>query len=114
MGAYRENLRLKAGPGRSGSAVLHVTVTTPLPPGVQFTSPAEGATVNGTITVAASLTGGGTAPFTWTVKVDNTTQIFTSTGSATSISFAWNTTTVPDGPHTLNVSVQDSTGATAS
>jgi hypothetical protein len=41
------------------------------------------------------------------------TQVFTSTGSATSISFAWNTATVPDGPHTLNVSVQDSTGTTA-
>jgi hypothetical protein len=48
------------------------------------------------------------------VKVDNMTQIFTSTGSATSISFAWNTATVSDGAHTLNASVQDSTGATAS
>src|SRR6266403_2068121 len=113
-GPHTLNLTVQDGAGRTATAVLHVTVTTPLPPGVQFTSPAEGATVNGTITVAASLTGGGTAPFTWPVKVDNTTQIFTSTGSARSISFAWNTTTVPDGPHTLNVSVQDSTGAPAS
>src|SRR6266403_4825625 len=113
-GPHTLNLTVQDGAGRTATAVLHVTVTTPLPPGVQFTSPAEGATVNGTITVAASLTGGGTAPFTWTVKVDNTTQIFTSTGSARSISFAWNTTTAPDGPHTLNVSVQDSTGAPAS
>jgi len=113
-GAHTLNLMVQDGAGRTANAVLHVTVVTPPPMGVQFTSPAEGATVNGTITVAASLTGGGTAPFTWTVKVDNTTQIFTSTGSARSISFAWNTTTVPDGPHTLNVSVQDSTGAPAS
>jgi hypothetical protein len=114
-GAHTLNLMVQDGAGRTANAVLHVTVFTPGPPAIQITSPAEGATVNGTITVAASLiTGGGTAPFTWTVKVDNTTQIFTSAGSARSISFAWNTTTVPDGPHTLNVSVQDSTGATAS
>src|SRR5439155_13733623 len=107
-------LMVQDGAGRTANAVLHVTVTDLPPPMVQITTPAEGATVGGTITVAASLTTAGPAPFTWNVKVDNTTQVFTSTGSATSISFAWNTTTVPDGPHTLNVSVQDSTGATAS
>jgi len=113
-GARTLNLMVQDGAGRTANAVLHVTVTDLPPPMVQITTPAEGATVGGTITVAASLTTAGPAPFTWTVKVDNTTQIFTSTGSATSISLAWNTTSVPDGPHTLNVSVQDSTGATAS
>ena len=113
-GPHTLNLTVQDGAGRTATATRHVTVAIPPPIGVQFTSPAEGATVGGTITVAASLSGGGTGPFTWTVKVDNTTQIFTSTGSPTSISFAWNTTTVADGPHTLNVSVQDSTGAPAS
>ncbi|HEY3097594.1 MAG TPA: Ig-like domain-containing protein, partial [Methylomirabilota bacterium] len=113
-GAHTLNLTVQDGAGRTATATRNVTVTSPPPIGVQFTSPTEGATVGGTITVAASLSGGATAPFTWTVKVDNTTQIFTSTGSPTSISFAWNTATVADGPHTLNVSVQDSTGATAS
>jgi glucose/arabinose dehydrogenase len=113
-GPHTLNLTVQDGAGRTATATRNVTVAPPQPPGVQFDSPAEGATVGGTITVAASLTGGGTAPFTWTVKVDNSTQIFASTGSARSISFAWNTSTVPDGPHTLNVSVQDSSGATAS
>ncbi|PYN04026.1 MAG: hypothetical protein DME02_22415, partial [Candidatus Rokuibacteriota bacterium] len=113
-GPHTLNLTVQDGAGRTATATRHVTVAIPPPIGVQFTSPAEGATVGGTITVAASLSGGGTGPFTWTVKVDNTTPIFTSTGSPTSISFAWNTTTVADGPHTLNVSVQDSTGAPAS
>src|SRR6266404_3669283 len=113
-GARTLNLMVQDGAGRTANAVLHVTVTDLPPPMVQITTPAEGATVGGTITVAASLTTAGPAPFTWTVKVDNTAQVFTSTGSVTSISFAWNTTTVPDGPRTLNVSVQDSTGATAS
>jgi hypothetical protein len=111
-GAHTLSLTVQDGAGRTATATRHVTVAVSGPPGVQITSPAEGATVNGTITVAASLTGG-RAPFTWTVKVDNVTQIFTSTGSATTISFAWNTTTVTDGPHTLNVTVQDSTGASA-
>jgi Bacterial Ig domain len=111
-GAHTLNLTVQDAAGRTATAARHVTVVVSGPPGVQFTSPLEGATVSGTITVAASLSGG-TAPFTWTVKVDNTTQIFTSSGSATSISFAWNTTTVADGAHTLNLSVQDSTGASA-
>src|SRR6266403_1800562 len=113
-GAHTLNLMVQDGAGRTANAVLHVTVADLPPPVVQITTPAEGATVGGTITVAASLTTAGPAPFTWTVKGGNTAQVFTSTGSVTSISFAWNTTTVPDGPRTLNVSVQDSTGATAS
>jgi glucose/arabinose dehydrogenase len=113
-GPHTLSLTVQDGAGRTATATRNVTVAPPPSPVVQITSPTEGATVGGTITVAASLASAGPTPFTWIVKVDNTTQIFTSTGSPTSISFAWNTATVVEGPHTLNLSVQDSTGVTTS
>jgi hypothetical protein len=113
-GAHTLNLTVQDGAGRTANAMRHVTVVPEVPPSLQITSPAEGATVGGTITVAASLASGGSAPFTWTVTVDSTTQIFTTSGAARSISFTWNSATVADGPHTLSVSVRDSTGTTVS
>ena len=110
-GSHTLGLTVQDGAGRTATATRQVTVPTEVPPALQITSPAEGATVGGSVTVAAGLAGG-TAPFTWTVKVDNTTQIFSQSGPANTISFSWNTTTVASGPHTLNVSVQDSAGIT--
>ena len=54
------------GAGRTANAVLHVTVTDLPPPMVQITTPAEGATVGGTITVAASLATAG--PRLWSFR----------------------------------------------
>jgi hypothetical protein len=87
---------------------------TVLPSGftASITSPPEGATVNGTQTVGMAVGGGGTAPFTYTLRVDST-QVFTQATSATSTSFTWNTATVPDGARTLTLTVTDSASRTA-
>jgi len=80
-------------------------------PTAAFTSPAAGATVSGTVGVGMAA-GGGTAPYTYRLTIDGV-QVFTTTTSATSASHAWNTTTGPDGSHTLGLTVTDSTGAAA-
>jgi Domain of unknown function (DUF1929)/Glyoxal oxidase N-terminus/PKD domain/Bacterial Ig domain len=72
-----------------------------------ITSPPDGATVQGTQTVGLAVSGGGTAPFTYALKVD-ATEIFRTTSSGTTASAAWNTATVPDGTHTLTLTVTDS------
>ena len=77
-----------------------------------FTSPADGATVNGNVTVGMSASGASGFSNTFTLSLDGT-QIFSNTTSSTTQSFTWNSTTVPDGVHTLGLTVRDANGATA-
>jgi hypothetical protein len=76
-----------------------------------ITSPPAGGTVNGTQTIAMSV-GGGAGPFTYALTVDGV-QVFTTTTAATSTTYAWNTATVADGAHTLELRVTDATGQRA-
>ena len=78
------------------------------PPNASFTSPAAGASVTGTVTVGLKATGG-TAPYTYRLTIDNL-QVFTTTVSATTSSYSWNTTTYVNGGHTLALTVTDSRG----
>ena len=55
---------------------------------------------------------GGRAPYTYRLTVDGS-QVFTTTSSATSAAFTWNTATATDGPHTLGLTVTDAGGASA-
>jgi len=84
----------------------------PAPLVASFTSPAEGATVSGTVSVGMSQTGASGTPIAFTLTVDGA-QVFATSGSATTASFGWNTTTVNDGTHTLGLTVQDGAGRTA-
>jgi PKD repeat protein len=93
------------------SPPTHTVTVQPPSFGALITGPPGGATVNGTQTVALSV-GGGTGPFTYALRVDGT-QVFTTTQAATSTTYAWNTATVPDGPHTLGLTVTDATGQQA-
>ena len=96
--------------GNTGSTTITVTVSnagSPPPPlTASFTSPAAGATVNGTVTVGMSASGG-TAPYTYTLTLDGS-QL----ASGASNTYAWTTTTTANGGHTLGLTVRDSTGAT--
>jgi hypothetical protein len=76
-----------------------------------FTSPAAGAHVNGTVSVGLAAAGG-TPAYTYRLAVDGT-QMFSSTTSAASTSYAWNTTGVADGAHTLSLTVTDTAGGSA-
>lgn len=53
------------------------------------------------------------APYTYRLTIDGA-QVFTSTVSATTASYSWNTATATSGSHTLGLTVTDSTGAASS
>ena len=100
---------------RSASASRVVTVqngSTSTPLAASFTSPAAASTVTGTVTVGLAASGG-TGPYTYRLTVDGT-QVFSTTTSAGTTSFAWNSTTVANGSHTLGLSVTDATSASTS
>ncbi len=102
--------------GNSGSTTRALNVQNagggPAPLVASFTAPADGATVSGTVGVGMSETGASGAPIAFTLTVDGT-QVFATSGSATTASFGWNTMAVADGTHTLGLSVQDGGGRTA-
>ncbi len=93
----------------SGSVVVTVQNGTSPPLGAAFSSPAAGATVGGTVSVGLAASGG-SPPYTYRLAVDGT-EVFSSTTSAASTSYAWNTTTVANGGHTLSLTVTDAAGA---
>jgi hypothetical protein len=112
-GAHRLDLTVQDGGGRTASATRNVTVASPAPLTASFTSPAEGATVSAPVTVGMSESGG-TGTITWTVRLDGgATPIFTTSGSASTASFTWDSSTVAPGAHRLDLTVQDGAGRTA-
>ena len=101
--------------GNTGSASLSVTVangTTPPPPlTARFTSPANGATVSGTVTVGMEVGGASGASNTFRLTIDGTLAS-TQTVAGTTASFAWNTSALANGSHTLALSASDAAGRT--
>jgi hypothetical protein len=104
--------------GNSGSTTRAFNVqnagggTAPPPLAASFTAPAEGATVAGTVTVGMSASGASGTPIAFSLTVDGT-QVFATSGAATTASFSWNTASVGDGAHTLRLTVQDGAGRSA-
>jgi outer membrane murein-binding lipoprotein Lpp len=78
----------------------------PTPPSLRVTSPPEASTVNGTVTI--SWNESGQSLVHTTVTIDGVPNI------ATGNSFLWNTTSLPDGEHTVDVNVTDTGGFSAS
>ena len=74
---------------------------------VAFAAPADGASVQGTVTVTAVATGGASG-FVYTLSSDGAPIAGAGTGSA-----AWDTWALANGPHTLAASVTDGAGDTA-
>ena len=110
-GAHQLQLTVQDGGGRTATATRNVTVAAPL--SASIPSPTEGATVSGTVPVNMSETGG-TGTITWTLRLDGgTTPIFTTSGTASTITFNWDTSTVAPGTHRLDLTVQDGGGRTA-
>jgi Bacterial Ig domain len=77
-------------------------------PTVTITEPPEGATVSGTVTIAASAADD--RGVTQVQFLVDGVGIGTDTNGADGWSLAWNSTTVPDGPHTLTARATDTAG----
>jgi hypothetical protein len=73
-----------------------------------FSSPAAGATVNGTVNVGLTASGGSGSGYTYTLAVDTVAPVAVAGGA-----FSWNTTTASNGSHKLTATVKDSAGKTA-
>src|SRR5207237_1058491 len=110
-GAHQLQLTVQDGGGRTATATRNVTVAAPLTASIP--SPTEGATVGGTVPVGMSETGG-TGTITWTLRLDGgATPIFSTSGTATTASFDWNTSGVPAGAHQLRRAVRGGSGRTS-
>ena len=99
--------------GQTATATLPVTVSNGSAPlSAAFTAPAPGAGVRGitTIGMASSRASGSS---TFKLAVDGVV-VSTQTVSGTSATYAWNTTTVPNGARTLTLTVIDGSARTAS
>jgi hypothetical protein len=93
---------------------VNVYVGAAPPLGASITSPANGATVTGIVTVNMAASNIQSTPTQFLLKLDNTTTLSTqSVPSGTSASYAWNSATAANGLHTLNLTVTDGAGRTA-
>src|SRR5262249_61943753 len=90
-----------------------VTVSGGTTLGAAITSPANGATVSGVVSVGMSATNAQGSPTSFVLKLDNTTTISSQSVSGATATASWNTTGVPNGSHTLNLMVTDGAGRTA-
>jgi len=111
-GPHTLGLTVRDGAGRTATATRSVTVTDPPPLTASFTSPAEGASVTGVVTIGMAETGASGTPITFTLTIDGI-QRFTTSGTATSASYQWDTTALAGGQHVLSLVVTDGAGRSA-
>ena len=88
------------------STALTVTVDS-TPPASALTSPATGATVSGTVNAAATASDSGSGVASVAFAVDGVTK---ATDTASPYTYAWNTTTVANGQHTVTETATDVAG----
>jgi hypothetical protein len=77
-----------------------------------FTSPTESAVVTET-TPIGMIARGATGPFTFTLSTTRSANVWTHTTTGATASHDWDTTSVPDGAHTLTLTVTNGDGAQA-
>src|SRR5205807_441461 len=112
-GAHTLNLSVTDGAGRTASAAVSVTVAPPPALTASITSPASGATVTGTVTVSMAAGNAQGSPTQFVLQLDNATTLSTQSVSGSAATYAWDTSAVASGAHTLNLSVTDGAGRTA-
>jgi thermitase len=81
-----------------------------MPPSVAFVTPTDGATVSGNLSIAISASDN-TALTSVTLKIDGVTS---GTDTSAPYTFAWNTSTVANGVHTLAATAIDTSGNSSS
>jgi len=82
-------------------------------PSVVLDAPSDGSFATGTTSVVATVSGGAVPYATVGLLVDGAPIVLAPTASANVYTFAWNTTALTDGAHTVAVSVSDANGLTA-
>jgi hypothetical protein len=95
----------------SASANLSINVVAAAPPTVSISSPANGATVSGTVTVSG-VASDGVAISSVQVSVDG--GAFANASGTSNWSFALNTNSLANGAHSLSAKVNDAAGKSAS
>ncbi len=101
------------GSGNSTTSSIQVSIAAPPPPAdttpptVSITSPANGATVSGSVSIAASASDAGSGVARVVFKVDGTTI---ATDTASPYSAVWNATGAAPGAHTIQAIATDGSG----
>ena len=86
----------------------------PAPPlGAHITSPLNGASVSGTVDVAMAADNAQGSPTQFVLKLDNATTLSSQSVSGAAANHLWDTATTTPGPHTLDLTVTDAAGRTA-
>lgn len=116
-GTYTLSVLVRDADGRTTTASQLVTVQNGAPPppafSVAFTAPNEGTTVSGVMTVSAQVSGSYATPLTFRMTVDGATPA-TSSGNSPSATFTYDTRSLTNGSHTIEMLVTDGAGLTAS
>ena len=110
-GSFPFTVSVKDSTGASASANFSITVGTAAPPSVSISSPSNGATVSGSISVSGVASDGLTISSVQ-VSVDGGT--FSNASGTISWSFSLNTNSLSNGAHTLVAKVSDSGGNSVS
>jgi hypothetical protein len=101
---------VKDSTGASASANLSINVVTPAPPSVSISSPANGSTVSGTVSVSGVASDGLTIS---SVQLSVDGGAFSNVSGTTSWSISLNSNSLSNGTHSLSAKVNDSAGNSA-
>src|SRR5205823_430813 len=113
-GAHTLNLSVTDGAGRTATASVSVTVAPPPALARKSVGQGSGAAVSGTVTVNMAAGNAQGSPTQFVLQLDSAATLSTqSVSSGSTASYAWNTSGVASGAHTLNLSVTDGAGRTA-
>jgi hypothetical protein len=113
-GAYTLRLDVRDASGATASATRSVQVNNAAAPGrlsVSFPNLIPGQTVSGTVPVQIAVSGTTGTSNRFTVSIDGVQQTVIVSNSTT-VTWNWDTTTVPNGSPTISASVQDAGGNT--
>lgn len=97
--------------GNTTSTSISVTVDNTAP-GLTISNPSNNADVTDTVSISASASEPTSSVASMEIKIDGTTV--NTASSSNSIGYSWDSTTEPDGMHTVTVSATDTAGNTAS
>jgi hypothetical protein len=110
-GTFPFTMLVKDAAAHSASANLSINVVTPAAPSVSISSPSNGATVSGTLSVSGVASDG--LPIS-SVQVSVDGGSFSSASGTTSWSFSLNSNSLSNGAHSLSAEVTDSASRSAS